>query len=272
MPTVQEILKASGLTDEQITALDAKVVDGLTKVVSSADETLSKAELAARAQRETYDKEIAPALDNWANEKASYDAKIAAYDAALKSAKEGGFKVPEILDAKTEANRDPNSGKFVANANEVPGSPKIIENLRNEVGNAFSFAADTQWKYRTLFNKEMPDSPTDLIKEAQANRMSASAWAAKKYDFAGREAAIKAEQEKATRDAIVKETEDRVNKSWAEKVGSNPMVRQAEASKFSVLEKAVKSGERPDPLKMTREQRHVATGNIIRKEIAETVQ
>ena len=277
MPTVQEVLKQTGLTDEQITALDPKVITGFTQVVTTAQQSLDAAELAKRAQAQQYENEIAPALDTWANEKAAYETKMAAYDAALKAAKEGGFQVPEIL-ANPNPNQNPGTrgpdGKFVAGANAVPGSPDFVANLRKEAGAAIGSMLDLTWKYQALYGKPMPDSPTVLIAEANAQRMDPIAYAAKKYDFNGRETAIKAEEQKKHDDAIRKEATDAANKEWAEKTGNNPNIRQAEVSRFSVLDKAVKAGERPDPLKMTREQRHTATQHVIRKELAanETVQ
>jgi hypothetical protein len=269
MKTVEQILKETGLSDEQIKALDPKVVTGFTTVVTSASQSLEAAELAKRAQEQQYSTEIAPALDNWANEKASYDAKIAAYDAALKAAKEGGFQVPDILAAKPAEPARTADGKFVAGQNQVPGSPQLVENLKNELSAAFQFTADTTHRYRTLYGTEMPDSPTTIIREATAQRMSPSEYAAKKYNFAQKEQEIAAEKQKKHDDAIVAAALAENDKKWSEKVGSNPMIRQAEASKFSNLDKAVKAGERHDPLKMTREQRHEATRQSIMKEINE---
>ncbi len=272
--TVEEVLRESGLTDEAIKALDAKVVAGVTTILSTANSTLEAAELAKRAQAEMYDKEIAPALNNWANEKTSYDAKIAAYDAALKSAKEGGFQVPEILATPAPAARAAD-GKFVAGApGSVPGSPTFVADLRKEAGAAIISIADLSWKYQSLYGKPMPDSPSSLITEATAQRMDPIVYAAKKYDFAGKEAAQKAEEQKKHDDAIRKETSDAKDKEWAEKVGNNPMVRQAEVSRFASVQAAVKKGERPDTMTMTPEQRREVTRQQIHKELAqnETVQ
>src|SRR4051794_30252905 len=61
-----------------------------------------------------------------------------------------------------------------------------------------------------------------------------------------KEAAKKAEEQKKHDDAIRAETLAASNKEWSEKVGNNPNIRQAEVSRFSNLEKAVKAGERPD--------------------------
>jgi len=270
--TVEEILKESGMTDEQIKALDAKVTTGLTTVLTTASAAQEKAELERRAQVEQYEKQIAPALDNWANEKASYDAKIAAYDAALKSAKEGGFKVPDILvPSATDpaASRGPD-GKFVAGQNPVPGSPQFVEGLRKEIGSAFSFAADVQWKYQQLYGTMIPDSPTALISEAVAQHMSPMAWAEKKYQFKEKEAAKVAADKKKELEAATAAAVAENDKKWAEKVGSNPDVRQAQVSKYSEINKAVKAGTRPDPLApgVSEAQRDANTRAAIRADIA----
>ena len=47
MPTVQEVLKQSGLTDEQITALDAKAISAFTGVLTTAEQERQAAQQAA---------------------------------------------------------------------------------------------------------------------------------------------------------------------------------------------------------------------------------
>jgi hypothetical protein len=273
MKTVEEILRESGLTDEQIKALDAKAMTGLTQVLSTASQAQEAAELAKRAQSDQYDQSIAPALDAWANEKAQKDAEIAFYKAQLDGAKAGGFisttppgtpATPPVVGARGA------DGKFLSGANPVAGSPAFdSKKLVEEVANFNTFVADTQWKYRTLHGSEMPDSPTTIVREAAAQHMAPGAWAAKKYDFAGKEAKAKADAQKAHDDAIRKEAIDSNNREWAEKSGNNPMLRPGVTSQFATIEKAVKEGSRKDPLTMTREQRHQATRQVIGKEIAD---
>lgn len=267
--TVAEIMKEAGMSDEQITALDAKVTAGFTTILSTAQTAQDKAELAQRATNQKFETEISPALDAWANDKAALTAKMAAYDAALKAAEEGGFKIPDILKAPITAQPRTEDGKFVAGPGVVvPGSPEFVKGLKDDLGGAFAFVADTTWKYRTLYGSEMPDSPTAIIREAATQRLDPATYAAKKYDFAGKEAAKKAADAKAHDDAIRKETEEKKDREWAEKVGSNPNIRQAEASGFSTLAKAVDEKQRPSPLGVTREERHRNTSAAIQKEIA----
>ena len=270
--TVEEVLRETGLSDEQIKALDPKIVTGVTTLVTSANTALEQAELAQRGVRETLDKEINPALDKWANDKAAYETKMAAYEAALKAAKEGGFNVPDIIKPADPArNAD---GTFVAGRNQVPGSPEFVANLRKEAGAAISSMLDLTWKYQSLYGKPMPDSPTVLITEANAQRMDPIAWAAKKYDFAGKETEIRAAEQKKHDDKLIADAIAENDKKWAEKVGNNPNIRQAEVSRFSTIDKAVKEGQRPDPLTLNKEQRHAATRQAILKEASqqETVQ
>ncbi len=268
--TVAEILKETGLSDEVIKTLDPALATGITNIVTTAQQDLEKAENARRLQQEQYSTEIAPALDAWGNEKAAYDSEKAALRAALKAAEEGGFKIPDILKtqaaAATAATTQPraNDGKFVPGAT---GSPEFVK-LKDDIGGAFAFAADTQWKYRKLYGQEMPDSPTAIIREAVAQRMDPATYAAKKYDFAAKEA----EQSKAARqaeiDAAVAAEKTKWEKDAAERAGSNPMINRAEASKYSAISTAVKAGDRPNPIGLTREERHRATSQSIQKDIA----
>jgi hypothetical protein len=278
IPTVEEILKSSGMTDEQIKALDAKVVTGITGVLTAAttestaaQKAREEAENARRLQAADYDQKIAPALDKWGIESANLTAERDYYKTLAEKAKEGGFVAAAEPFKPTTAARGAD-GQFVAGANEVPGSPKFVEEkvkqLTREIGSAFSFASDTQWKYRSLFGTEMPDSPTTLIAEATAQRMEPSAYAAKKYDFAAKEAAKTAEAQKAHDDAIRAETKAASDKEWAEKVGSNPDVRVARNSEFSEIRKAAQTGKRPDPLKMTPQERQASTRAAIREDVA----
>jgi hypothetical protein len=278
--TVAEVLKETGWTDDDIKTLDQKKMDGLTRVVTSANEAQEKGELALRAQREEYDKNIAPALANWADHDTVLSTRLAAAEQFINKVKDSGYLPKEILDviptitssAPSSTPRQGPDGKFVAGANPSPGSPGFVDvkkELANELGSAFSFAADTQWKYRTLFGQEMPDAPTALIREAAANRMSPTDWAAKKYNFVAKDQERVAAAEKAKIDAAVKEAVTAKEREWSEKTGNNPMIRTPQESAFSNVSKAVAEGKRQDPLKMTTEQRRASTHANIQKEFAD---
>jgi hypothetical protein len=275
MQTVEEILKATGWTDEEVKALDAKKLGGFTQILSTAQQAQEKAEFEHRAQATQYDETIAPALDKWANDSARLQAEVAFYKTQAEQAKAGGFiptAAPGTPVAAPELARNP-AGQFVAGANPVPGSPQYM--TREE---GFRALSNTQWvlaEYMRLNNGAVPpDDIETLANEAVAQRLPLRDYAAKKYDFNAKREAIKAGEQKKHDDAIRTEEAARVNKEWAEKVGNNPNLRTAEVSRFATIDKAVKDGTRPDPLKMTREQRHEATRKQIQTEMAanETVQ
>lgn len=244
--------------DEEIAKLDAKAVTAMSGVLSAAEQERQQAELAQRAASQMFENEITPALNSWGQKEANLTAQLAYYKELAVKAKDGGFlaEAPPFQ-----------AGTVPPPANVVPGMPSLAE-LEQKLGGAFGTLSDLQWQYRSLHGREMPDAPTALAAEAAAQRMSLADYAAKKYDFAGRKAAMQAEERKKSEDAIRKAAIEETDKKWAEKVGSNPNVRQAQVSNYSELKKGVTDGQRPDPLKMgTREQRHAATRANIQREV-----
>lgn len=276
MATIQEVLKATGLTDEQIAALDSKVVTGLAQwgdgVMTTAQQAKEAAELKERQIRDVIGKEINPALNNWENEKAAYAAREAAYQKAFEAAKAGGFVPPEINISLPSPTSDPNAapqrgadGRYVANANAVPGSPNF-EQFQEKVGTVIGTIADLQWKYQTLFGTMMPDSPTKLLMEAEKQHMTPVEYAAKKYNFAAKEQEVAAKRDQDKEAALTKSIEAKVRQEYAEKNGSNGMIRPAAPSEYSQVQKAVAAGTRPDPIKQTPAERARTTRDLIAKE------
>jgi hypothetical protein len=266
MPTVAEILRQTGLTDEQIQGLDPKVVTGFETVVTSAAEAQSKAELAQRAQEAMYAEQIAPALDKWGNDEANLRAQVAFYKTQVEAGKAAGF-VP--LEAPGFQTRSEN-GQFVAGANPVPGSPDQVVQLRTELAGAFSDSMWAMQEYQRLNSKFLPDDVMQLVREAQSQRLPFRDYVERKYDFSGRRTAIQAEEQKKHDDAIRAEVGAQKDREFTEKYGNNPNIRAAEPSRFSTLERAVKEGQRPDPLSFgSAEQRRANTRSAIQAEMAE---
>jgi hypothetical protein len=271
MKTVEEILRESGLTDEQIKAIDAKAVTALTQVVSTASQDLEKAELAKRAQQQQYDTEIAPALDKWANDSANLAAERDYYKTLALKAKDGGF-VPAaepFTPIPGSPVKDPATGKFVPSGTVVqPTNPNYM--TKQEGFSAVTAATWVLSEYMRLNNGSVPpDDIQTLANEAAGQRMQLRDYVEKKYDFGKKRDEIKAAAQKSHDDAIRKEAKEAADKEWAEKIGSNPDIRQAQTSGFAEVKKAVVEGKRPDPLKMTREERRLNTRNQIAKDFAE---
>jgi hypothetical protein len=158
MPTVHEILKQTGLTDEQIAALDAKVLSAVGGVLSTAEQkeltgkqaqeeaarlaqvaedTKKQAELAAQqataakeaaeiAQRSNakfYDESIAPALNSWGTEKTNLEAQIAYYKTQNEGARAAGFIPAEAPSFVPAAAPPANNQVRDAQGRYVAGAP-----------------------------------------------------------------------------------------------------------------------------------------------------
>jgi hypothetical protein len=274
MPTVQEVLKNSGWTDEQIAALDAKATEGLTNVLSTADQIREAAELKERKISEYMSTQVTPALNNWASEKARIEAENAYYRKLAEEAKAGGF-VGEVtppgsptLDASGQP-RNPQTGQFVAGQNPVPGSPGFDPNRFQEgVGALIGSVNEVSWNYQRLFGSVLPDNPNQLILEAREQRLPLKEYVAKKYNFAAKEQELATKREQEREANLTKTIEERVRREYAER-GANPGLRPAEASSFAQVQKAVQAGNRPDPTMQTEAQRRATTRENIAKDLSE---
>ncbi|HUN85752.1 MAG TPA: hypothetical protein VMU48_15330 [Terracidiphilus sp.] len=268
MPSVQEILKQTGLSDEEIAALDAKAITAFSGVLTSAAQERERAEIERRSNAEFYDQSIAPALNSWGNEKAALDAELAFYKTQLQSAQSSGFLPSELPGQPRDG-----QGRYVAGApGATPGSPTFqggIDELRSQVGSALGTLSDIQWKYQSLYGKPMPVSPTELVRQADAQRLDPATYAARTFQFAEKEAELASQAKQAEIDQATKRAVEENNRKWAEKLGSNPDVKVLQPSRYAEVMRAQKAGERPDPLQLNEAQRRAATSQAIRREISE---
>jgi hypothetical protein len=275
MPSVAEILKASGLSDEAISAIDSKAVSAFNQVLSSAEQARQQAaadaermEIARRANYAFYDESIAPALNNWASEKAAADAQVAFYRSQLESAKASGF-VP----IEAPGNEQPRDfgGRYVANApGSTPGSPTFTADIQRQLATGISNATWALQTHQKLTGEVLPDPVDQLATEADARRLPFRDWVAQKYDYAGKQAEQQRKAQEEHDAKIRRLALEENDRKWAERTGSNPDVRRMEASRFSDVARAVKANERPDPLSFaSAQQRRQATAQAIRKDISE---
>lgn len=279
--TVAEILKQSGMTDADIAALDQRVMAGVTTVVNSATQLEAKAaqdraaaELADRAQKQLYSEKIAPALNEWGNEKVTLEAQLAFYKTQAEAAKVAGFIAKDapgyVAPAGAGAGGDPGrggDGRYVPNGGGVPGSPAFMTKEQGMA--AVSNATWVISEHMRLHGAPAPDDIETLAREADAQRMPFRDWASKKYNFEGRKAEIVATKQREHDDAIRKETEAARDKYWSEQRSSNPMVRPGEESHFSKLRAGIDAKKLKDPLMMSKAERHAQTSQLINTDIAE---
>ena len=329
--TLREVLLQSGLTQEQIDALDAQALakadtfvsgieqsalqkekDALAKeqaaiaaaakaeadklaaeaAQAAAKAAQEKAELDNRSVQEFWNNTYNPGVAAWEAEKAKL-AKVAAdalAKAAFYEAQRGSYL--DVLGIKPE---DAPEFKPVAAdpAKPVvtPGTPTFTDPnvLVAKVGDGFNVITDISWKYSQLYpGQALPIAPSELIKQADALKLSPMEYASRTFKFAEKEAervaaARKAELDAATtaaiaaRDAEHKTEMDKQKAEYeadlrkkAEQFSSNPLVNTPPGSaKFADLRRAQAAGERKDPLTMTPEQRREATRTNIHKVIEE---
>lgn len=328
--TVKDALRASGLSQEQIDAIDARALtffdstlttaenekkvgtDAAAKAAAdfqAANEAVAKAEkdrqeaiaareaaeLAQRSNVEFYETKIVPGLTSWdeekirlENERVKAASEAAFYRTQAEAAKAGGF-IPSDAPGYVAPVADPSKGGYVANGNNgTPGSPTYLDptKLAAEFSSKAGLLSDIQWKYQQLYGKPMDISPTQLIREADAQKLDPSAYAEKRFSFSQREQELNA-QRQAERDAKLQaEAAAKSDAEWkakmdareaeftakeklrAEQSSNNPDLRTPSgSSKFAEIKRAEIQGDIKSPLKMTDAERRAQTRKMIHAEI-----
>jgi hypothetical protein len=325
MITLAEVLLKSGWTQEQIDALDAKARTGLTDYVTGIEQTAAQKEkaaselavkaeadrkaqeaavVAAKAAQEAAELQNRSVKDFWDN---TYNPGIAAAEA------EKTRLAKEAADAKAEAafykaqresylgtlNIKPEDAPVftppaatipAVDPNKTPGTPTFtINQVRDELGNSLGTVANIQWEYRNLYGREMPISPTELLRQSEANKFKDPAtYANSIFKFSEKREEIRQAEAKAHDDAIaaaavaakdeshkleLKKITDEFSakeRLRAEQAGSNPDTKLPPgSSKFSDLRRAQQAGERKDPTKMTPQERRQTSLDNIHKALEE---
>ena len=333
MASLAEVLAQSGFTKEQISALDAKLIQSLDGYVSTASDSLTKAEaerraaaeraaaadeaqrkaqetldrvqLEGRSNVEFYEQKIVPGLTTAEQQQkdilsrlANAEALAAFYRTQNEKAREGGFIAADapgftapVAPAGDPSTQRDSSGRYVAGTG---GSPTFIANggfdpdsFKRDAVSSIAELEDLRWKYQSLYGTPMPIAPTELIRQADSQKLSPSAYASKIFNFAQKEeeqrqaslqknmdeyAAQKVAEKEEAHKAELKRIQDEYaakTRQAMEQGGNNPDVRRVQDTKFAEVKRAVAEGTRPDPLKMTDAQRRAATRNLIHSEIVE---
>lgn len=272
----------------------------------AAADALDRVQLEGRSNVDFYESKIVPGLTGWQNEKndlasklANAEAMAAFYRTQNEKARESGFVGTDAPTFMPPAAPPPDprqpardgSGRYVPGSS---GSPVFEggfdpEAFKREAADATIELENLRWKYGQLYGgAPMPMAPSALIQQANAQKMSVSDYAAKIFNFAGKEQEIaatnaKAHDDKIAADAVAAKTSEyeaeikKIRDEYAAKErqrieggGNNPDLRTPPgAAKFTDVRKAVAEGTRPDPLKMTDAERRVATRRQIHSEVSE---
>ncbi len=325
--TVAEVLKQSGLTDEQIAALDAKAMSAFSGILTTADQAKSDAIAKEKAAKE--------ALDKAAEDKKAADESVAAAKVAQDAAELSKRSVDEFwantynpgvaawekernelasrasnAEAKAayyEKQREGYLGTLgikpedapvftppatpAPDQNKTPGTPTFVDPnvVVSRVGDGMYGVMNIMHKYATLYNGQpLPISPSELIKNADALKLSPMEYAARTFKFAEKEQEQRIAAAKAHDDEVAATTKAANDAEWKAKMdareaefaaterkraeqaitSSNPDMKLPPGSaKFTDLKRAVAAGERPDPTKMTQQERRKLTSDNIHKAI-----
>jgi hypothetical protein len=274
MASVEEILRNAGIGDEQVRALDPKMITAFGGVLSQAEQAREQAELAQRSYTDFYENRIAPALVAWDEDKQRQDnqmaelrAQNAFYKTQNEQARASGFI---SSDAPGFVPRD-GQGRYVSGMpGSTPGSPTFnVEQVYQRAGDAIGVLSDIQWEHEKLYGQPLPISPSELVKQADAVRLHPREFASRQFHWEEKRKEMEAKAKEQERNAIVKEVEQRKDREWSERVGNNPNVRLAEPSRYSDASRAVKAGTLRDPLTLNDSERRSATRAAIRADMAE---
>lgn len=260
--TWRELLKAKGLTDEQIKAIETTAGPAIAEFDSLITTAETKNAEAARLVAEATEKTTK--LNQWWNEDATKqineafskattaEAQAEFYRKQAESAKANGFIPADAPGYKPPvAAADPaNPGTFVPGANPVPGSPRYMTGP--EVANAVSNTFYISNEHQRLFGEPLPgEALQQLMQEAGEQRTTAMKLWESKYKVPEKRAEISANAQKTHDDKIAKDTEDRVRREYAEKYG-NPETRPMVTSRFPKYAQDGAQGGKTDKLAWAR--------------------
>jgi hypothetical protein len=212
--------------------------------------------------------------------------------AAWLQAQVDGAKAAGITLADAPAFTPPARPAPVVNPNTTPGTPTFVnpDEVMKRLDKGVHTIQDIGWKYQQLYGTPIPISPSELVAQADALKLNPMEYASRTFKFAEKEEERRLATAKAHDDAIraeiaaQKEAEhkkevEKLQAEWnAEKrklaeTGANsnhPDLKAPPGSaKFADLQRATKAGERPDPLKLTPQERRKTTLDNIHKALEE---
>lgn len=326
-PTLAEVLKQSGWSQEKIDALDAEALKGLNSYMSNVYQTAEQKEkaasdLAVKAEADRKTQEVAteaarvaqaaaelnersvddfwknvhnPAIAAWEVEKNKL-AKVAtdaAAETAWYKAQHASLKDLGFVPADAPVFIPTVIAPPAMDSNKTPGTPTYtINDVRDQLGTSLGTVANIQWEYQTLYGKPMPISPTELLRQSDANKFKDPAtYASQIFKFGEkreemRQAAVKAHDDEIAAAERVKTEAEWKPKMEAqasefaakerklnEQMSQHPdMTLPVGSAKFTEVRRAQQAGERPDPTKMTPEARIKLTQENLHKRFEERQQ
>jgi hypothetical protein len=269
---------------------DRKAQEIATEAAKAAQDA---AELSNRTVKEFWDNTYNPGVAAWEkerNELAKKASDALAETAYYKAQREGYLGTLGIKPEDAPVFTPPANTAPPPDPNKTPGTPTFVDPkvVISRVGDGMNTINDIMYKHQVLYGRPLPIPPSQLIAQADALKLSPMEYATRTYKFAEKEQEQRAAEAKKHDDEIAaaavaaKETEWKTKmdaqsaefaakeRLRAEQAGSNPDTKLPPGSaKFTDLKRAVAAGERPDPTKMSTNERRQLTLNNIHKAIEE---
>ena len=220
--TLQEILKANGLTDEEIAGYasalsDPKISGALTKHFGALESQNAEYKTENERWANWHKDHGKPTLELYEKERNDARAEAASLRERMKIAEEGGF-LPTSSHANPNPNPNPQPAAFDPKAHKLV-TQDDIQRYADMEGDAMAMNANIAEEYRHLYGKSIiehsyvHDGRTyrgmEALRQenkATGNKMRLDDFAAQKFDFGGKRQAI-ADKQKADAEAAIRADE-----------------------------------------------------------------
>lgn len=216
MAKFEEILKAQGFTDDEITAqanTDPKVKAAIEAAYGANEETLTKYKTENDAWAKYNQDDVIPTVGRLEREHAAAIAEKAGLEARLKLAEQNGY-APRREEAPVPKPGEVPTPQPTFDTSKFVNKDDIAK-FADAEGAAIAMAADLNEEYRHLtggkslfeYTSQTQDGRTlrgmtALRHEALNNKQHLGEYVAKKFDFEGKRAVIAEDQRKKAEEAI----------------------------------------------------------------------
>lgn len=230
---IKAILKAQGLSDEDITTLtgNEKYTGALTALAQKAEDGQTAFENATAIQTELKkynETTVVPYVTKAQAETAAAKAEVAKHQTYLKSLKDQGYEIPDdYLSAAPAANPNPSPAS--------PAAKDYSDDILNSAKANMSLISMSN-KYRSLTGNELDlDQEWESFNKEKRPNENMRAYITRRYDLDTLSAKKEADKKQKYEDGIREEARKAEREELMKKYGANPETRVPASSKFDSI-------------------------------------
>lgn len=230
---IKAILKAQGLSDEDITTLtgNEKYTSALSALATQAEQGATALENAKAIQQQLKDyneKEVVPYVTKAQGDVAKAQAEVAKHQVYLKSLKDQGYEIPDdYLSAAPAANPNPSPAS--------PAAKDYSDDILNSAKANMSLISMSN-KYRSLTGNELDlDQEWESFNKEKRPNENMRAYITRRYDLDALSAKKEADKKQKYEDGIREEARKAEREELMKKYGANPETRVPASSKFDSI-------------------------------------